>query len=162
MTDLGVRWAAAITALDMAVLLDPADPEVRAAALSARAVMEELGATPFLARLDAALAGSDRAGRRLRPVSGPPQHEPDQRTRRPVQTGDPASPSRAVASPVTHEYALLVGGLVLPGGTEPDATALAWAGGTVLAIGSDADDTVDLARRLARGGAAGRGGRPAR
>jgi predicted amidohydrolase YtcJ len=40
---------------------------------------------------------------------------------------------------VTHEYALLVGGLVLPGGTEPDATALAWAGGTVLAIGSDAE-----------------------
>lgn len=40
---------------------------------------------------------------------------------------------------VTHEYTLLTGGTVIPGGGAPDATAIAWAGGTVLAIGSDAE-----------------------
>jgi predicted amidohydrolase YtcJ len=38
---------------------------------------------------------------------------------------------------MTHEYTLLVGGHVIPGGGEPDATAIAWADGTVLAIGSE-------------------------
>jgi hypothetical protein len=38
---------------------------------------------------------------------------------------------------VTHEYTLLVGGRVLPGGDAPAATAIAWAGDTVLALGSD-------------------------
>jgi predicted amidohydrolase YtcJ len=40
---------------------------------------------------------------------------------------------------MTHEYTLLVGGVVLPGADGPDATAIAWAGDTVLAIGSDAE-----------------------
>jgi imidazolonepropionase-like amidohydrolase len=40
---------------------------------------------------------------------------------------------------MTHEYTLLVGGLVIPGGSEPDATAIAWADGTVLAIGGDSE-----------------------
>jgi predicted amidohydrolase YtcJ len=39
---------------------------------------------------------------------------------------------------VTHEYTLLVGGTVIPGGEAPDATAIAWAEGTVLAIGPEA------------------------
>lgn len=39
---------------------------------------------------------------------------------------------------MTHEYTLLVGGLVIPGGGAEDATALAWAAGIVLAVGSDA------------------------
>jgi predicted amidohydrolase YtcJ len=40
---------------------------------------------------------------------------------------------------VTHEYTLLVGGVILPGGDAPEASAIAWAGSTVLAIGSDAE-----------------------
>jgi hypothetical protein len=40
---------------------------------------------------------------------------------------------------VTHQYTLLLGGLVLPGGDLPGATAIAWAEGTVLAIGTDAE-----------------------
>jgi len=39
---------------------------------------------------------------------------------------------------VTHEYTLLLGGVVIPGGGEPEATAIAWAEDTVLAIGTDA------------------------
>lgn len=37
---------------------------------------------------------------------------------------------------MTHEYTLLVGGVVIAGGGRPDAQALAWALDTVLAIGS--------------------------
>ncbi len=57
-TDLGLRWDVAMIGLDMAVLLDPADPEVRAAAVQARELFAELGAQPFQARLDAALTGT--------------------------------------------------------------------------------------------------------
>ena len=38
---------------------------------------------------------------------------------------------------MTHLYSLLVGGLVLPGSGHPDATAIAWAEDTILAVGSD-------------------------
>ena len=38
---------------------------------------------------------------------------------------------------MTHEYTLLIGGTVLSGGDAPAATAIAWAGDTVLAVGSD-------------------------
>jgi hypothetical protein len=48
----------ALCGLDMALLLDPADPEVRAAADSARQILVWLEAAPFIARLDAALARS--------------------------------------------------------------------------------------------------------
>lgn len=47
---------------------------------------------------------------------------------------------------MTHEYTLLVGGTVLPGGGEPDVSAIAWAGGTILALGTDHD-----VRTLSRG-----------
>ena len=47
---------------------------------------------------------------------------------------------------MTHEYTLLIGGTVIPGGGEPDVTAIAWAEGTVLALGSDTD-----VRALSRG-----------
>jgi predicted amidohydrolase YtcJ len=50
---------------------------------------------------------------------------------------------------VTHEYTLLVGGTIIPGGAERDATAIAWAEGTVLAIGSD-----DEVRAISRGDSA--------
>lgn len=40
---------------------------------------------------------------------------------------------------MTHEYTLLVGATVLPGGDAPACEALAWAAGTILALGSEAE-----------------------
>jgi tetratricopeptide (TPR) repeat protein len=60
--DLGSPWREALTAITMATLLEPSDPEVRAAAEAAREILVRLQAAPFVARLDAALARpSDRA-----------------------------------------------------------------------------------------------------
>ena len=56
--DLGLAWDEALCGLDMAVLLDPSDPEVRAASESAREILVRLEAAPFLARLDAAMSRS--------------------------------------------------------------------------------------------------------
>jgi hypothetical protein len=53
--DLGLAWDEALTGIDMATLLEPADPEVRAAADSARDSLTRLGAQPFIRRLDAAM-----------------------------------------------------------------------------------------------------------
>ncbi len=55
--DLGAVWDEALCTIDMAMLLDPSDPEVMAAAESGRAILLSLGATPFLERLETALAG---------------------------------------------------------------------------------------------------------
>ena len=52
----GLKWDEALIGLDMAILLDAGDPEVRAAADRARVTFTALGAAPFLDRLDAALA----------------------------------------------------------------------------------------------------------
>ena len=38
---------------------------------------------------------------------------------------------------MTHEYTLLLGATVLPGGGQPPCEAIAWAAGTVLALGSE-------------------------
>ena len=40
---------------------------------------------------------------------------------------------------MTHEYTLLLGATVLPGGERPACGALAWAEGTILALGSAED-----------------------
>ncbi len=40
---------------------------------------------------------------------------------------------------MTHEYTLLVGATILPGGDAPACEAMAWAHGTILALGSGAD-----------------------
>jgi tetratricopeptide (TPR) repeat protein len=67
--DLGCPWDEALCGIDMATLLDPSEPEVQAAAASAREILTRLGARPFLERLDAALTASPaerptvRAGR---------------------------------------------------------------------------------------------------
>ena len=53
--DIGFLWLEALTAIDMATLLDPAEPEVHAAAEAARETLTRLGAKPFLERLDAAM-----------------------------------------------------------------------------------------------------------
>lgn len=59
--NLGLAWDEALCAIDMATLLDPAEPEVRAATESARGILARLGARPFIERLDAALTRpSDR------------------------------------------------------------------------------------------------------
>jgi predicted amidohydrolase YtcJ len=47
---------------------------------------------------------------------------------------------------VTHLYTLLLGGTVITGRDEPDASAIAWAADTVIAIGTD-----DEVRRTSRG-----------
>lgn len=47
---------------------------------------------------------------------------------------------------MTHLYTLLTGGTVLPGGDAPAGTAIAWAGDTVLAVGSD-----ETVRAISRG-----------
>jgi class 3 adenylate cyclase/tetratricopeptide (TPR) repeat protein len=60
--DLGLVWDEALCGLDMATTLDPAEPEVRAAADAARESLVRLEAAPFLARLDAAMARSRATG----------------------------------------------------------------------------------------------------
>jgi len=47
-------WDEALTGIDMATLLDTAEPEVAAAIKSTRVILERLGARPYLERLDAA------------------------------------------------------------------------------------------------------------
>jgi hypothetical protein len=47
---------------------------------------------------------------------------------------------------VTHAYTLLLGGTVLPGHGQPPHAAIAWAEGTVLALGTD-----DQVRAVSRG-----------
>ena len=54
--ELGCAWDEALTAIDMVTVLDPAEPEVQAAAESAREVLVRLRARPFLERLEAAMA----------------------------------------------------------------------------------------------------------
>ncbi len=62
--EIGVLLDEAFTAIEMATLIDPAEPEVGAAAAAAREILVRLGAAPFIALLDAALArGTDPAGR---------------------------------------------------------------------------------------------------
>jgi hypothetical protein len=54
--DLGLAWDEALCGLDMALLLDPADAEVAAAAGAAREILVGLGAVPFVERLDTAMS----------------------------------------------------------------------------------------------------------
>jgi class 3 adenylate cyclase/tetratricopeptide (TPR) repeat protein len=55
-SDLGLAWDEALCAVDMAIVLDPALPEVRAAAEVARETLSRLGAKSILERLEVALA----------------------------------------------------------------------------------------------------------
>jgi hypothetical protein len=58
---MGLPWDQALTAIDMATLLEPSEPEVRSAAESASEILMRLGAKPFLQRLDAAMGRSTSA-----------------------------------------------------------------------------------------------------
>jgi class 3 adenylate cyclase/tetratricopeptide (TPR) repeat protein len=60
--ELGLVWDEAMCGIDMAMRLDPADPDVRAAADSAREILVRLGAMPFVERLDGAI-GRSASGR---------------------------------------------------------------------------------------------------
>jgi len=68
--DLGCPWDEALCAIDMAVLLDPAHPEVRAASESAREILLRLKARPFLEKLDRVPTRPAGAARRAEPVTG--------------------------------------------------------------------------------------------
>jgi hypothetical protein len=54
--DTNSVWDEALTGIDMAELLDPAEPDVAAAVKSTRAILERLRAQPYLERLEAAVA----------------------------------------------------------------------------------------------------------
>jgi len=55
---LGLVWDEALCAIDMAMLIGPSEPDVEAAAGSARETLRRLGAQPFLARLEGAMAAA--------------------------------------------------------------------------------------------------------
>ncbi len=59
--DLGLEWYEALCTLDVAPLLDPDDPEVRAEVERTRRILIRLRATPFIARLDTFQAASQPA-----------------------------------------------------------------------------------------------------
>ena len=54
--DLGLVWDEALCGLDMAIILDPNDPEVTSAGNRAREILMRLGAGPLVERLDATAA----------------------------------------------------------------------------------------------------------
>ncbi|MGZ6299617.1 MAG: hypothetical protein ACXWMN_03875, partial [Candidatus Limnocylindria bacterium] len=58
---LGLAWDEALTGLDMAILLEPSEPEVRTVAEATRQILVRLGARPFLERLDGAMGRSTSA-----------------------------------------------------------------------------------------------------
>ena len=72
--ELGLPWDEALCAIDMATLLDPADPDVANAAVLARATLVRLGAAPFLEQLDVALAA--HRAETASPMSGDPRPAP--------------------------------------------------------------------------------------
>jgi hypothetical protein len=57
--DTGAVWDEALTGLDMALLLDPTDPDVSEIVQSTRAVLEGLRAKPYLEMLDRVVARSE-------------------------------------------------------------------------------------------------------
>jgi tetratricopeptide (TPR) repeat protein len=67
--ELGMTWDEALTGLDMATVLDPSDPHVRAVAQSTREILVRLGAQPFIERLDSAMA------REATPLAAPARSE---------------------------------------------------------------------------------------
>ena len=71
---LRLAWDHALAAIDAAALLRSDDPEIRAATDEARATLTQLGARPYLARLEAALGAPKREAGTVygtSPVSSP-------------------------------------------------------------------------------------------
>jgi class 3 adenylate cyclase/tetratricopeptide (TPR) repeat protein len=69
--DLGFEFELARIALDMVILLGPAEPDAQAAAEEARPIFERLRARPYLAKLDQALSAGLSAARPRRPAARP-------------------------------------------------------------------------------------------
>ena len=67
--DTHSRWDEALTGIDMAMLLDPNDPEVAEAIRSAREILEGLRATPYVAILDRAAARQSPEPARKQPAA---------------------------------------------------------------------------------------------
>jgi class 3 adenylate cyclase/tetratricopeptide (TPR) repeat protein len=67
---LGLAWDVALTAIDMAILLGPDEPDVVAAAQVAAETLERLRAAPFLERLSSAMGwrADSQAGSAVAPV----------------------------------------------------------------------------------------------
>jgi class 3 adenylate cyclase/tetratricopeptide (TPR) repeat protein len=61
--DLGDAFEFARTGLDFVLLVGPEEPAARAAGEEARVIFERVGARPYLDRLAAAMAGTDRSSR---------------------------------------------------------------------------------------------------
>ena len=57
--EMGCRFDVALTILDMAVLIGPGEPAVRASIPEGREILESLGARPLLDRLDAVTSSAD-------------------------------------------------------------------------------------------------------
>ena len=62
---LHLAWDEALTVVDMVTFLGPDEPEVRTAADWARATLSRLGAAPYLARLESAMAGGTRRSTKM-------------------------------------------------------------------------------------------------
>jgi tetratricopeptide (TPR) repeat protein len=70
--DLKVAWEEALTGLDMATVLDPADPEMQGVIRSTREILTRLDAKPYLARLESLSGDAAPApARPRRPVEAP-------------------------------------------------------------------------------------------
>ena len=79
--DLGLVFDEALIGIDMVVALGPDDPDAQEAAAESRRILEGLGAVPYLARLDALVAGASVPGAAVAdPAYGPqgPSGTPNQ------------------------------------------------------------------------------------
>ncbi len=111
--DLGLPLDEAFTAIEMATLLDPVDPEVRAAADRAREILVPLRAQPFLDRLAAAMAGRpqpDPDGRAVTDGSRGPRRSRGRSIRACPPTGSPARRARTSCSTPTTPWTGIRGG----------------------------------------------------
>ena len=66
------EWDLAMCGIDMATVLDPSIPDVRAASDKARMIFTRVGAKPYLAKLDALLARRPAATVQDRTAESPP------------------------------------------------------------------------------------------
>jgi class 3 adenylate cyclase/tetratricopeptide (TPR) repeat protein len=78
--ELGCVWDEALCAIDMALVLDPAQPEVRTAGAAAREILVRLKAKPFIQKLDEALAKAPTPGGLVREAPAPTAVETGART----------------------------------------------------------------------------------
>jgi hypothetical protein len=78
--DLGLAWREALTVIDMATLLGSTEADVVRVAGQARETLGRIGARPYLARLEAALAATDASPRSPSSMAGVATTETSGRT----------------------------------------------------------------------------------